>query len=405
MSYLGELKTNWREAAAAMIGMGFGYSLYMYSNAIFGPPLLREFGWSKAQFALLGTTLLVNVICLPAIGRLTDLFGVRKVAAVGFVAGPLIFLGLSRIGADFAVFLTLSYLLAILFGTTTSSTVFGRLVAQRFDRARGLALSLMACAPAAAAAIATPIFGALIEARGWRTSYVALAAVTLFAGIVALLLVPSRTANEGGAGPGTASAWCAYPEIMRAPTFWILIIGMLLCNLTTTVFSSQLKLILLDRAVPNDRATGMISLYIVGMLAGRLVSGLALDRFPAHIVSGVSMAMPAVGIFILAAGLTGPALLIVAVSTAGMAVGAELNIGGYLVMRFFRTEIYSTVYSIASAMIGLSSAGGSLLLSFTLAETGGYALYLWISGAALLAGALLLLSLGRYRPVNPAAAR
>ena len=27
MSYLGELKTNWREASAAMIGMGFGYSL------------------------------------------------------------------------------------------------------------------------------------------------------------------------------------------------------------------------------------------------------------------------------------------------------------------------------------------------------------------------------------------
>jgi MFS family permease len=405
LSYLGELKTNWREASAAMIGMGFGYSLYMYSNAIFGPPLLKEFGWSKAQFALLGTTLLVNVICLPAIGRLTDLFGVRKVAVVGFVVGPLIFLGLSRIGGNFAIFLTLSYLLAILFGTTTSSTVFGRLVAQRFDRARGLALSLMACAPAAAAAIATPIFGALIEARGWRTSYVALAAVTVFAGVIALLLVPSRTADEIGAGNRAASPWRAYPEIMRAPTFWILIVGMLLCNLTTTVFSSQLKLILLDRAVPTDRATGMISLYIAGMLAGRLVSGLALDRFPAHIVSGISMAMPAIGIFILASGLTHPLLLLAAVATVGMAVGAELNIGGYLVMRFFRTEIYSTVYSIASAMIGLSSAGGSLLLSATLAATGGYALFLWISGTALLAGALLFLSLGRYRPVNPVPAR
>ena len=322
LSYLGELRTNWRETAAAMIGMGFGYSLYMYSNAIFGPPLLKEFGWSKAQFALLGTTLLVNVICLPAIGRLTDLLGVRKVALIGFVTGPLIFLGLSRMSGDFAVFLTLSYVLAILFGTTTSSTVFGRLVAQRFDRARGLALSLMACAPAAAAAIATPILGAMIEARGWRTSYVVLAAVTLAAGIVALLLVPARTEPEKAPADRAASPFRDYPEILRAPTFWTLIIAMLLCNLTTTVFASQLKLILLDRAVPADRATGMISLYIAGMLVGRFGSGLALDRFPAHIVAGVSMALPAAGIFILASELTTPLLLLAAVSTVGMVVGA-----------------------------------------------------------------------------------
>ena len=73
-------------------------------------------------------------------------------------------------------------------------------------------------------------------------------------------------------------------------------------------------------------------------------------------------------------------------------------------MRFLRKEIYSTVYSLVSAMIGLSSAAGSLFLSLTLTETGGYALYLWISGGALLAGALLLSSFGRYRPINAAPA-
>ena len=93
-------------------------------------------------------------------------------------------------------------------------------------------------------------------------------------------------------------------------------------------------------------------------------------------------------------------LLFLAVSTVGMALGAELDIGGFLVMRFFRRELYGTVYSISSSMIGVSGAIGSVLLSFTLSMTGGYDLYLVISGVALLLGAALFLSLGRYPPVH-----
>ena len=112
--------------------------------------------------------------------------------------------------------------------------------------------------------------------------------------------------------------------------------------------------------------------------------------------------MPALGTFVLASGLTMLPVLIVAVAMIGVAVGAELDIGGYLVMRYFRVEVYSTVYSFLSAMIGVSGAIGSLLLSYTLGTTGGYGLFLWISGAALLAGAALFLSLGRYPYAHPA---
>ena len=142
------------------------------------------------------------------------------------------------------------------------------------------------------------------------------------------------------------------------------------------------------------------SVYVTGMLVGRLGCGLALDRFPAHIVSAICMALPAIGIFMLAAGITDTVLLFLAVSTVGMALGAELDIGGFLVMRFFRRELYGTVYSISSSMIGVSGAIGSVLLSFTLSMTGGYDLYLVISGIALLIGAALFLSLGRYPAVH-----
>ena len=172
-TYLGEMRTNWRYAAAAAVGMGFGYSLFFYAGSVFSTPLVAEFGWSKAQFALLGTILIINVVCLPVIGRLTDIFGVRRVVLFGIIAGPLVFAALSMIDGSFGLFLALNYVLAIVHGTTTSSTVFGRLIAQRFEKARGLALSIMAGTPAIAAAIAVPLLTWTIDHQSWRAAYLA----------------------------------------------------------------------------------------------------------------------------------------------------------------------------------------------------------------------------------------
>ena len=399
-TYLGELRSNWRYASASAIGMGFGYSLFMYAGSVFSTPLIAEFGWSNAQFALLGTVLAVNVICLPVVGRLTDIFGVRRVVLFGIIAGPLLFTALSMIGGSFAIFLALNYMVAIFHGTTTSSTVFGRLLAQRFQRARGLALSVMAATPSVAAAIAAPLLTWLIAAQGWRAAYLALGAIALLSGIVALLLIPRDYDGDRAVTRRVRSAMADYPMILRTRTFQIILVAMLLCNLTTMVFLSQIKLILGERQVDPDVITTMISVYVTGMLVGRLGCGLALDRFPAHIVSGICMALPAIGIFMLASGITDTLLLFIAVSTVGMALGAELDIGGYLVMRFFPRELYGTVYSISSSMIGVSGTIGSLLLSVTLKTTGSYDLYLVTSGVALLAGAGLFLSLGRYPAVH-----
>ena len=399
-TYLGEMRTNWRYAAASAVGMGFGYSLFFYAGSVFSTPLVAEFGWSKAQFALLGTILIINVVCLPVIGRLTDIFGVRRVVLFGIIAGPLVFAALSMIDGSFGLFLALNYVLAIVHGTTTSSTVFGRLIAQRFEKARGLALSIMAGTPAIAAAIAVPLLTWTIDHHSWRAAYLALGAIALVSGIVTLILIPRDYDRERESTHKVGSAMADYPLILRTRTFQIILLAMLFCNLTTMVFLSQIKLILGDRSVDPDVITTMVSVYITGMLVGRLGCGLALDRFPAHIVSAICMALPAIGIFMLASGITDTVLLFLAVSTVGMALGAELDIGGFLVMRFFRRELYGTVYSISSAMIGVSGAIGSVLLSFTLSMTGGYDLYLVISGVALLIGAALFLSLGRYPAVH-----
>ena len=92
MTYLGEFKVNWRTMVSATVGMGFGYILYLYLQSLFAPHLLREFGWSKSQFALITSTTLISLITLPIYGRLTDRYGAKRIGAIGILSYPLIFL-------------------------------------------------------------------------------------------------------------------------------------------------------------------------------------------------------------------------------------------------------------------------------------------------------------------------
>jgi len=60
-------------------------------------------------------------------------------------------------------------------------------------------------------------------------------------------------------------------------------------------------------------------------------------------------------------------------------------------------RVFGSVMGLLTGAISLSAASGAILLSFTLARTGGYDLFLQISGCAVIAGAGLLLLLGRQK--------
>lgn len=392
--YLGELRLNWRYLVAAAVGLSFGYAINAYITSIFSPHLIREFGWTKAQFAMLGVTIIIGVVGMPIAGRLTDLFGTRRMAMVGVILSPLLYLVLSLAEGSFAYFLSITILQVTLVGTTTTTAVYSRLIAQRFDRARGLALSLIACSPPAVAAALAPMLGAFIDAWGWRAGYVAVAVATALGGGIALALLFTVTDKPRETQAGQSHRTMAeYRAILRNAAFRIIAVAILLCNLTHTVIASQLKLILLDREMSSDFASGMISLFAIGTMAGRLFSGFALDRFPSQIVAALVLGSPGIGLLLLGSGGTATPLVALSVLLIGLATGAELDIVAYLVMRFFPVEVYGTAYGMVAAAIAVSSALGSLFLSLMLGATGSFAPYLLITAVTTVGGAALFLLL------------
>src|SRR5687767_10796791 len=104
LSYFGEFKVNWQTLLATFVGIATGSALSHYTMSLFAPELLKEFGWSRAQFALVSALPLVTALVTPFAGRFTDRFGARLAAAIGFVAISLGFFGMSVMQGNIAVF-------------------------------------------------------------------------------------------------------------------------------------------------------------------------------------------------------------------------------------------------------------------------------------------------------------
>lgn len=398
MSYFGELRTHIRPLTAASLGVGTSLPLFAYTNSAFSPHLLKEFGWSRAQFALVGLTMLATLLVLPFVGRFTDRFGVRRVAMVGTVLIPLCFVGYAAMQGNFLFFLLISTAV-LMVGSMTSPLVYSRLIAESFDRTQGLALTIVNCTPALLAIPLVPAVNWLIVHHGWRSAYLALGALVLLCGLAALALVPPHRP----AAPGSAEAAARQPQrgdygvILRSRVFWIMAGAMFLCVLQTPLHAAQMNIMLMDNGLTTQAAANVVSVYALGTIIGRIGCGLALDRFSTPLVTAVSMGLPAFGYLLLGTSLDGVTVITIAMFLVGLSVGAEGDLITYLVARYFNLRIYNTTLGLLFMASFTGSAMGALSISLTLKLTDSFAPFLYLVAGTITLGSLLFLLLPRSR--------
>lgn len=393
MTYLEEIRAKWRVVLATSLGQASGYSIVTYINNVFTPHLLKEFGWSKSNFALVGVALFFGILIQPITGRLGDFFGVRRVALVGVVGGPLVFIGFSLMTGSLWQFFALTLLHLIFTSGATSVVIYTRLIAKNLDRARGVCLAIAASAAPAVAALCVPSLTRFIAENGWRAGYLLVAACTAVGGVLALLLIPASADIVERALPKRQQKPQAYGTLLRSRPLQLLIGAVFLCLLSFTLQTTQLKVVLMDRGIDSAAGSLAISLFASSTIIGRLLCGVALDRFPAYVVAAIFLGLPGVGLSLLAAGPAQPAVMAAAVGLLGLSMGSEGDVWAYLVAKYFRPEVYGTVLGLVLCAMAISTGIGALLLSQVLKLNRGYAPFLVASAALVFIGSGLLLFL------------
>jgi MFS family permease len=388
--YLRELKSHIRPLTAATIGIAFGLSINNYTASLFGAHLVEEFGWDRAEFAKITIFALVLLPLFPLLGRLTDVKGVRFVATLGVIGMPFTMVAFSRMTGDINLFFAIN-LAQLICGACLTSTVFNRVVAERFTLARGIAFAIIMSGPPLTGGIAAWLLGPVIGEYGWRGGYLMMGALIFLFGILALVLLPAKTPIK--ARPSTAKR--DYSLIARSPVFWLAALGMFLCNIPQALGSNQLMLMLQENGVTLS-ASIYVSIYPFGVFIGRFLTGAALDRFPTHIVGAIGLALPAIGFMLLASPYDGPMLLGFAVLLMGLAQGAEGDVAAYAVARHFPLAIFATVMGPVNAATAVGASIGGVVLVPMLGYFDNYTPFLIFSTVVTLLGGAALFALGRY---------
>jgi predicted MFS family arabinose efflux permease len=393
MTYLAEIRAKWRVVLATSLGQASGYSIVTYINNVFTPHLLKEFGWSKSNFALVGVALFFGFLIQPITGRLGDSFGVRRVALVGVIGGPLVFVGLSLMTGSLWQFFALTLLHLIFTSGATSVVIYSRLIAKNLDLARGVCLAIAASAAPAVAALCVPSLGRFIDEHGWRMGYLVVAACTAIGGVLALLLIPASADVVERVKLKRQESPTDYRSILRSRPLQLLIGSVFLCLLSFTLQTTQLKVVLMERGIDSAAGSLAISLFATSTIVGRLLCGVALDRFPAYGVAALFLGLPGVGLALLAVGPAQPAVMSLAVGLLGLSMGSEGDVWAYLVAKYFRAEVYGTVLGLVLCAMALSTGIGALLLSQVLQLNRGYTPFLVASAVLVFIGSGLLLFL------------
>lgn len=236
-------------------------------------------------------------------------------------------------------------------------------------------------------------------------AYFGLGGLVLFIGFPILFFFLRNTPEQMGLGPdGDTIAGDGKPavlagfsvqETIRQKPFWLLL-GIFLCiGMVVTSIIVHLIPMLVERGIEPAKAAQGQAFLGLSLIFGRVFAGYLMDRFFAPYVSIVFMLGPAIGVAILASGVSGP-IVFLAIILVGMAIGAEFDVMGYLTSRYSGLVSYGLIFGLLFSAFELGAAIGSVAMGYCHDMTGEYTVILWImSGLALLSCALTAM-LGPY---------
>jgi predicted MFS family arabinose efflux permease len=167
-----------------------------------------------------------------------------------------------------------------------------------------------------------------------------------------------------------------FREAVRSFGFWQISISFMVVAVAVSAVLSHTQPLLVDRGVPAGQAAALLGLFGIAVSCGRLVSGYLLDVWRGPLVACAMFAAPAFACVLL--WLAGDNLILcgIAIVLVGVAGGAEHDIAGFFVAKYFGRAHFAAIYGLLYALYGLGGGFGPLLAGAVYDATGNYDLAL-----------------------------
>jgi MFS family permease len=334
----------------------------VFSLAVLLQPIADETGWSRTGVSSAMTLVFLSMgIAGFAWGALSDRFGPRVVVLAGSIL-----LGVGLALASRATSL-LEFQLAygVIVGIAAGS-FFAPMMATAsnwFERQRSLAVSLVSAGLGVAPMTVSPFAAWLLSTHDWRTTQLTIAIAAAALLLPASLLVRRAPVAQaaGAALDGSPHAGAmSVARALRSPQFIVLALTFFACCAAHSgpIFHTISYAIVCG--VPAMAAVSIYSLEGLSGLGGRLLLGLAADRFGVKpvLVAGLLVQALAAGSFLFASRL-GEFYAVAAVF--GLAYGGVMPLYAVLARGYFGPRIIGTVFGAATMISAVGMALGPLL--------------------------------------------
>ncbi len=186
-----------------------------------------------------------------------------------------------------------------------------------------------------------------------------------------------------------AQAW-------RDSALWRLAISNFVVMVLTIGLGIHLFPILTEAGVSRTNAAWLMSLAGVAGIAGKLITGMLLDRFRPNWVGGITLGAAAITFLLLIEGVRSPALIVFAIIVNGYAAGTKTHITGYLTSVYAGMKNFGVIYGMMSALMAAASGSGPLVAGLIYDVSGSYGPFLIAGAVGCTLGGLLIMSLPRY---------
>ncbi len=343
----------------------------LYGLPFFYDFMVQDFGWTRRE-ATSGNAyskLLVGPLFGFMAGWIVDRMGPRRLMLVGIVmaGGALVGLGSISTLALFYFFYLFNALGYVCGGPLPNQVLLSRW----FDRSRGKAMGFAYLGIGIGGAIVPRLAYWLTQQLGWQGALKTLGILMIVIAFPMAFFVKESPASRTGAEKVSGRVPVGY--VFKSGAFYLLAVGSM-CSIGAVGGTMQnLKLFLsLDQKYPQSQIANVLSLVLIGSIAGRLLMGWLADRFPKKYVMLLiySIVASAVPLLFYASS---PSVLYLFAIVFGIGLGGDYMIIPLMAAELFGLQVLGRLMGVILTADGVAEALSPMLVASIRDSSGSYA--------------------------------